>query len=233
MKTMNSILEGLMQEAAEDFNMRSSEEDLSGNFKSRSTIGRKNEKTPGGVIGVAANGNKENIYKTSSDDSYNMIRNQERDIHKLGMQESELPTLRGPTAGAQAFINAHLVKKTNDANNNGDDVFKALNIKKTKHKPDESLPNDEIDPFVKYCESSVSEEDTGTFDNILDAARYHKQLAEEQDLADVYVEILESFYESIEDEDEKQEFLDIIESDQGVEQLIEMLETQLKEDNNG
>jgi hypothetical protein len=71
----------------------------------------------------------------------------------------------------------------------------------------------------------VEEQEEPKFDTIDEAVEYHKQqLAEEDDLIEAYTIILQSLYESLEDESDKQEFMEMMESDDGMDELTTLIE---------
>lgn len=68
----------------------------------------------------------------------------------------------------------------------------------------------------------IQEETEQKYDCILEAVRAHK---EEQQVVEAYASILESIYEGLETEEEKQQFEQMLESDDAFDQLVEMVET--------
>jgi hypothetical protein len=75
---------------------------------------------------------------------------------------------------------------------------------------------------VAMKESVEVQEEEQKYDSILEAVRAHK---EEQQLVEAYASIIESVYESCETEEQRQQLLDILESDDAFDQLIEIVES--------
>ena len=68
----------------------------------------------------------------------------------------------------------------------------------------------------------IQEEEEQKFDCILEAVRAHK---EEQELVEAYAAVIESIYEGCETEEQRQELLNILESDDAFDQLLEIVES--------
>lgn len=81
----------------------------------------------------------------------------------------------------------------------------------------------------KMMKESVEEQDH-KFDNILEAVHAHQAQLEEQQLVDAYASILERIHESLESEEEKQAFDQMLESDDAIDELVEMVESVLISD---
>ena len=78
---------------------------------------------------------------------------------------------------------------------------------------------------------SVEEQDAPQFDSILEAVHYHQQQErDEAELVEAYSSVLESVYDSLEDEAAKQEFLQMLESDEAFDQLMDLVEERLGEE---
>lgn len=75
-------------------------------------------------------------------------------------------------------------------------------------------------------EEEVEEPAENTFDDILEAVHYHK---EEQQLTEAYAQILELIYESYETEEEKQQFMALLETDDAFDELASLVEQALTE----
>lgn len=78
-----------------------------------------------------------------------------------------------------------------------------------------------MNQMSKMMKEDVDQEEQ-KFDCILEAVRAHK---EEQELVEAYAAIIESLYEGCETEEEKQQLMDILESDDAFDQLVEMVES--------
>lgn len=81
-------------------------------------------------------------------------------------------------------------------------------------------------------ESVEQEEDTAPqFDSILEAVHYHQQQEQDEaELIEAYSSVLESVYDGLEDEAAKQEFLQMLESDEAFDQLMDLVEERLGEE---
>ena len=78
---------------------------------------------------------------------------------------------------------------------------------------------------------SVEEQDAPQFDSILEAVHYHQQQEQDEaELVEAYSSVLESVYDSLEDEAAKQEFLQMLESDEAFDQLMDLVEERLGEE---
>lgn len=167
------------------------------------------------------------------------------------------------TLGGQEFVDDHEIEKTPDANGNGDDVFKATNVKpadrkKERHgydakesetvyemsKPQMAKREDVVKSMKKsfgdfkkrYGQDAKSvmyatatkqamkeeiESADAKYNCILEASRAHK---EEQDLVEAYASIIESIYDTLETKEDKDKFMQIIESDDAFDELVEIIE---------
>lgn len=207
--------------------------------------------------------------------------------HPQGVRKAEEPTppkkyvdntptslkgsLPAETQGAQEFIDDHEIEMLPDRNGNGDDVFKATNVKHSiKKEPKhgytakqsadvnemskeqmskreaivKSMKKNFSDFKKRYGEDAKSvmyatatkqavKEETDLekieeqkYESILEAVNAHK---EEQELIEAYAVILESIYEQLETEEEKQHFSDMLESDEAFDDLVEIVESTIKE----
>lgn len=173
----------------------------------------------------------------------------------------------GPSAastGDQEFIDDHEVEKTPDANKNGDDVFKATNVKvidrkKGRHGYNAKESEDvnektltmaelkkrkEIADAIKAEHPEYSDakkmaiataqakkvaEDVEQYDDILEA------VLAEQDSKEVeaITTMLEAMYESLEDDVSREQFLEMLESDDDFEKLVDIVEQVLSESEEG
>ena len=78
---------------------------------------------------------------------------------------------------------------------------------------------------------SVEEQDAPQFDSILEAVHYHQQQEQDEaELVEAYSSVLESVYDGLEDEAAKQEFLQMLESDEAFDQLMDLVEERLGEE---
>lgn len=173
-------------------------------------------------------------------------------------------TKGGPSAatlGSQEFIDDHEVDKTPDANKNGDDVFKATNVKvvdrkKEKHghtakdseqvyektltmaelkkrkeigdaiKREHPEYSDEKKMAIATAQAKKVAEDVEQVDSIIDA-----MLAEQNDQeVEAITTMLEAVYESLEDDESREQFVQMLESDDQFEQLVEMVQGMLVEE---
>jgi len=177
-----------------------------------------------------------------------------------------------PTEGSQEFVDDHEINRVKDANGNGDDVFKASNIKPTEREKGrhgygakkaedvnekrltmkELKKREEVAQAIerdnpgmdmskkmaiatstakKVAEATEEEYDTPQFDNILEAVHYHQQQEQDEaELIEAYSSVLESVYDGLEDEAAKQEFLQMLESDEAFDQLMDLVEERLGEE---
>lgn len=203
--------------------------------------------------------------------------------HEQGVRKADQPTpprkykdntvvsLKGnvpaESQGTQEFIDDHEIEMLPDVNGNGDDVFKAANVKHSiKKEPKHGYTAkqsaevnemskaemDKREEIVKSMKKNFSDfkkrygEDaksvmyaTATkqamkeeqFDDILEAVRAHQQIVEneEQQLIDAYATILESIFETLETEEEKTHFNQILESDDAFDELMEAVEKVINE----
>lgn len=80
-------------------------------------------------------------------------------------------------------------------------------------------------------ESLEEEQAAPQFDSILEAVHYHQQQEQEEaELIEAYSSVLESVYDGLEDEAAKQEFLQMLESDEAFDQLMDLVEERLGEE---
>jgi hypothetical protein len=77
--------------------------------------------------------------------------------------------------------------------------------------------------YATATKQAMKEETEQKFDCILEAVRSHQQ-TEEQELVEAYATILESIYEGLETEEEKQHFAEMLESDDAFDDLVEVVE---------
>lgn len=79
--------------------------------------------------------------------------------------------------------------------------------------------------------NKLMREDVEQFDSIIDAVNAHKQstMVEEEEIVEAYAIVLEAVYESLEDEESKQQFLDMLESDDAFDELMDLVEQTLGE----
>lgn len=172
------------------------------------------------------------------------------------------------SAGTQEFIDDHEIEMLPDVNGNGDDVFKASNIKhsvkgeprhgytakqsanvnemsdaqmKKREEIVKSMKKNFSDFKKRYGEDAKSvmyatatkqavKEDLA-YENILEAVEAHKAILKEEEdqLIDAYSTILESIYDTLESDEEKEMFNEILESDDAFDQLMEAVEAAIQE----
>lgn len=170
----------------------------------------------------------------------------------------------------QNFVDKHTIEMIDDANGNGDEVFKGTNVKTVKrsterHGHDKGKDDDvyeekmssaemaKREDIVKGMKKNISsfksrygkdaksvmyatatkmakqdEETEVKFDSIVEAVEYHKEILEEQEYFEAISLVLESVYESLDEEDRKT-MLELMESDEGIETLIEAAEEILED----
>ena len=75
----------------------------------------------------------------------------------------------------------------------------------------------------------VAEDAEVQYDSILEAVNAHKQVLEEQELVEAYAAILESIYEGLETEEEKENFNTMLESEDAFDELVELVESVVAE----
>ena len=168
-----------------------------------------------------------------------------------------------PTLGAQEFIDDHEVNYVPDANGNGDDVFKATNIKhaikkEPKHgytaKKSEDVnektltmaelaKRKEIADAIKrdhpeysdekkmriataMAKKVAEEEEVDQFDSIFEAMVAEKYSQE----VEAVTTMLEAMYDSLEDDAAREQFMEMLESDEDFEKLLSLVETALSEE---
>lgn len=83
---------------------------------------------------------------------------------------------------------------------------------------------------VQVTKMAESVEET-KYDSILEAIEAHKQVQEEQELVDAYAAILESIYEALDTDEQKQHFSKMLESDDAFDDLVELVENVIAEEN--
>lgn len=163
-----------------------------------------------------------------------------------------------PTLGTQEFIDDHEVQYTPDANGNGDDVFKATNIKhaikkEPKHGYTAKKAEDvnekvltmaelkkrkEIADAIKREHPEYSDakkmaiataqakkvaEEVEQFDDIFEAMIAEKYNTE----VEAVTTMLEAVYESLEDDESREQFVQMLESDEDFEKLLTLVEQAL------
>jgi hypothetical protein len=69
------------------------------------------------------------------------------------------------------------------------------------------------------------------YESILDAVNAHKQIQEEQELVDAYAAILESIYESLDTDEQREHFSEMLESEDAFDDLVELVESVIAEEN--
>lgn len=159
------------------------------------------------------------------------------------------------TLGAQEFIDDHEIETTPDANGNGDDVFKATNVKhaikkEPKHgytakkseevnektltmaelkkrkeiadaiKRDHPEYSDEKKMAIATAQAKKVAEEVEQFDDIFEAMIADKYDTE----VEAITTMLESVYESLEDDDSREQFVQMLESDEDFEKLLSLVE---------
>jgi hypothetical protein len=72
-------------------------------------------------------------------------------------------------------------------------------------------------------------EESPKFESIFEAVQAHKEQKEEADLVEAYAIVLEAIYDSLEDEADKAEFMQMMESDEDIEKLTQLVEASLGE----
>jgi hypothetical protein len=72
-------------------------------------------------------------------------------------------------------------------------------------------------------------EESPKFESIFEAVQAHKEQKEEADLVEAYAIVLEAIYDSLEDEADKAEFMQMMESDEDIEELTQLVEASLGE----
>lgn len=77
----------------------------------------------------------------------------------------------------------------------------------------------------KLAESVEIVQEETKYDNILEAVEAHKQIQEEQELVSAYASILESIYESLETQEEKDNFNTMLESEDAFDELVTLVES--------
>jgi hypothetical protein len=171
----------------------------------------------------------------------------------------------GPSAaslGSQEFIDDHEIEKTPDANKNGDDVFKATNVKvvdrkKERHGRDakdseqvyertlsmaELKKRKEIADAIKRDHPEYSDEkkmaiataqakkvaEEVTIDQVDDILEAVLAEQDEQEV-EAITTMLEAVYESLEDDESREQFVTMLESDEDFEKLLSMVQGLLAE----
>lgn len=170
-----------------------------------------------------------------------------------------------PTLGQQEFIDDHEVEHIPDANGNGDDVFKATNIKhaikkEPKHGYTAKKAEDVNEKVLSMAELKKRKEiadaikrehpEYSDAKKMAIATAQAKKVAEEFDQFDDIFEamvaekygteveavttMLEAVYESLEDDESREQFVQMMESDEDFEKLLALVENALAdEEQNG
>lgn len=73
------------------------------------------------------------------------------------------------------------------------------------------------------------QQEEGQFDNIFEAVQAHRAQQEEEQLVGAYSDILESIYDSLETEEEKEQFVAMLESDDAFDRLEKLVEETIQE----
>ncbi len=211
-------------------------------------------------------------------ETFRQVQKHEQGVRKPGVTAPEKKfvgntpvSLKGnvpaPTLGTQEFIDDHEIEMLPDANGNGDDVFKATNVKtidRKKEKHGHSAKDSEAvnemsaaemkkrEDIVKGMKKNLSsftqrygkdaksvmyatatkqamkeEVEEQKYDSILEAVKVHQ---EEQELVEAYATILESIYEGLETDEEKQHFEEMLDSDDAFDELVELVESVVTEE---
>ncbi len=211
-------------------------------------------------------------------ETFRQVQKHEQGVRKPGVTAPETKfvgntpvSLKGnvpaPTLGTQEFIDDHEIEMLPDANGNGDDVFKATNVKtidRKKEKHGHSAKDSENvnemsaaeikkrEDIVKGMKKNLSsftqrygkdaksvmyatatkqamkeEVEEQKYDSILEAVKVHQ---EEQELVEAYATILESIYEGLETDEEKQHFEEMLDSDDAFDELVELVESVVTEE---
>jgi len=211
-------------------------------------------------------------------ETFRQVQKHEQGVRKPGVTAPEKKfvgntpvSLKGnvpaPTLGTQEFIDDHEIEMLPDANGNGDDVFKATNVKtidRKKEKHGHSAKDSEAvnemsaaemkkrEEIVKGMKKNLSsftqrygkdaksvmyatatkqamkeEVEEQKYDSILEAVKVHQ---EEQELVEAYATILESIYEGLETDEEKQHFEEMLDSDDAFDELVELVESVVTEE---
>ena len=211
-------------------------------------------------------------------ETFKQVQKHEQGVRKPGVTAPEKKfvgntpvSLKGnvpaPTLGTQEFIDDHEIEMLPDANGNGDDVFKATNVKtidRKKEKHGHSAKDSEAvnemsaaemkkrEEIVKGMKKNLSsftqrygkdaksvmyatatkqamkeEVEEQKYDCILEAVKAHQ---EAQELVEAYATILESIYEGLETDEEKQHFEEMLDSDDAFDELVELVESVVTEE---
>lgn len=197
--------------------------------------------------------------------------NQLRKQFQIPKGESGTTAYYPKNGDEQQFVDKHTIEMIDDANGNGDEVFKgtgvkAINRKAERHgydSPDDQEVHEETDlsersltssemkkreDVVKGMKKNLSsfksrygkdaesvmyatatkmakEEAEPKFDSILEAVEYHQ---EEQEYFEAISTVLEAVYESL-DADDQITMRELMESDEGINTLIEAAEELLED----
>ena len=165
-----------------------------------------------------------------------------------------------PTLGTQEFVDDHEINRVPDPAGNGDDVFKATNIKhaikkEPKHgytakkaegvnekvltmaelkkrkeiadaiKRDHPEYSDAKKMAIATAQAKKVAEDVEQFDDIFEAMVAEKYSAE----VEAVTTMLEAVYESLEDDESREQFVQMMESDEDFEKLLTLVEGALAE----
>lgn len=179
-------------------------------------------------------------------------------VFKDNTETSKAGKAPAPTLGAQEFIDDHEVEYTPDANGNGDDVFKATNIKhaikkEPKHgytakksqdvnekvltmaelkkrkeiadaiKRDHPEYSDAKKMAIATAQAKKVAEEVEQFDDIFEAMIAEKYNTE----VEAVTTMLEAVYESLEDDQSREQFVQMLESDEDFEKLLTLVEQAL------
>lgn len=212
-------------------------------------------------------------------ETFKEVKKHEQGVRKPGVTEPEKKfvgntpvSLKGnvpaPTLGAQEFIDDHEIEMLPDANGNGDDVFKATNVKtidRKKEKHGHSAKDSEAvnemsaaqmkkrEDIVKGMKKNLSsftqrygkdaksvmyatatkqamKEEEQKYESILEAIEAHKHQQDEDELVYAYATILQSIYEGLETEEDKQRFEEMLDSEDAFDELVDLVESVVTEE---
>ena len=82
---------------------------------------------------------------------------------------------------------------------------------------------------LAVSESTEHAQQEGQYESILEAVQAHQTQQEEEQLVSAYSEILESIYDSLSTEEEKEQFIAMLESDDAFDQLEKLVEETIQE----
>lgn len=152
---------------------------------------------------------------------------------KQAMKEELVDEAASPTAGTR------LVKKYGDDANRAEvrynseyQEYQVHHYKDGKHMGEGPVSyhgddKEDAHDTAKYSveKRSAKNEEVQQFDSILEAVEAHQQMQEEQELVEAYAEILETIYESLESDEDKEHFIGMLESDDAFDDLAELVES--------